>query len=285
MLRLFFILLFLVATLPMESVRAQPPLGCSPPRTRASLIVQDAGSGRDTLWFGFDIAATYTIDPLLCEVGFPFIPPTGAFHTVFVNIPGREGLDPPFGLGQGTEQDYRSYEGRADVDTHRVKFYAGDAGFPFTFRWSRDSIMAICDSAILQDEFGGIIYRVRMHIDSQATIPSPAFTSLLIIRYGAINTVSDVRDQHQLERFQLAQNYPNPFNPSTMINYQLTTSNWVTLRVYNILGQEVRTLVNERKDAGEHRVEFNAEGLPSGVYVYRIQSGNYVLNRKMILLR
>jgi len=85
--------------------------------------------------------------------------------------------------------------------------------------------------------------------------------------------------------FSLSQNYPNPFNPSTMINYQIATSNWVTLRVYNILGQEVRTLVNERKDAGEHQVQFDAEGLPSGVYVYRILSVAQIATRKMLLLK
>ncbi len=284
MLRLFIIILFLFPALHLESY-AQPPLGCSPPLTRASLIVRDAGTGHDTLWFGFDIAATYTIDPLLCEVGFPFIPPTGAFHTIFVNIPGREGLDPPFGLGQGTKQDYRAYEDRANIDTHRVKFMAGEGGFPVTFRWNPDSILAICDSAILQDEFGGIICRYRMHVDSQATIPSPAFTSLLIFRYGAINTTSGVKDGNQPERFHLSQNYPNPFNPSTMISYRIAASNWVTLKVYNILGQEVRTLVNEREDAGEHRVEFNAEGLLSGMYVYRIKSGNYAAGGKALLIR
>jgi len=87
------------------------------------------------------------------------------------------------------------------------------------------------------------------------------------------------------ERFALSQNYPNPFNPSTMINYQLAMSNWVTLKVYDILGQEVQTLVNEKKEAGMHEVRFNAKGMPSGVYIYRLTTPGATISRKMLLLR
>ncbi len=83
----------------------------------------------------------------------------------------------------------------------------------------------------------------------------------------------------------LMQNYPNPFNPSTMISYQLAISNWVTLRVYNILGQHLRTLVNEQKDAGVHQVEFNADGLSGGVYVYRLTIGDQSFSRTMTLVK
>jgi len=86
-------------------------------------------------------------------------------------------------------------------------------------------------------------------------------------------------------RFALRQNYPNPFNPSTTLSFNIPHSSFVILKVYNILGQEVRTLVNEKKDAGAHMVRFNAEGLPSGVYVYRIESAGHVASRKMLLLK
>jgi len=85
--------------------------------------------------------------------------------------------------------------------------------------------------------------------------------------------------------YELAQNYPNPFNPSTTIKYQLPKDGIVTLKVYDILGSEVATLVNEQKTAGRYEVSFNASQLASGVYIYRLQSGEYISSRKMMLLK
>ncbi len=92
------------------------------------------------------------------------------------------------------------------------------------------------------------------------------------------------------DRFRLFQNYPNPFNPSTIINYQLPIDNWVTLKVYDILGREVKTLVNEHKATGSYTVQWdgtNSLGQPvaSGVYLYRLKAGNFSQVRKMVLLR
>jgi hypothetical protein len=85
--------------------------------------------------------------------------------------------------------------------------------------------------------------------------------------------------------YSLKQNYPNPFNPVTMITYQLPMINDVDLSIYNILGQKVATLVNERQQAGRYRVEWDASGFASGVYYYRLEAGEFVDIRKMILLR
>jgi len=85
--------------------------------------------------------------------------------------------------------------------------------------------------------------------------------------------------------FNLDQNYPNPFNPSTTIKFELPTASHVTLKVCNALGQEVVTLVNENRPAGVYTVQFEAKGLASGVYFYRIQSGNLVETKKLILLK
>jgi hypothetical protein len=85
--------------------------------------------------------------------------------------------------------------------------------------------------------------------------------------------------------FFLSQNYPNPFNPSTIIKYSLKDDGKVSLKIFNSLGEEVRTLVNEIKPAGNYEVEFNASNLPSGVYIYSIQSGDFVSSKKMILLK
>lgn len=85
--------------------------------------------------------------------------------------------------------------------------------------------------------------------------------------------------------FELSQNYPNPFNPVTIIKYQLPVDEFVSLKVYDVLGSEIKTLINEFKQSGYHQVEFNASGIPSGVYFYKIQAGNFSSVKKMILAR
>jgi len=87
------------------------------------------------------------------------------------------------------------------------------------------------------------------------------------------------------EEFALYQNYPNPFNPNTTIRYQLTQENKVIIKIYDILGAEVRTLLNEKKKPGVYEVDFNAANLPSGTYIYRIIAGKFVETKKMILLK
>jgi hypothetical protein len=87
------------------------------------------------------------------------------------------------------------------------------------------------------------------------------------------------------DNFILEQNYPNPFNPATTINYQLPQSGLVQLNVYNLIGQEVATLVNEVKFKGKYSVTFNAENLPSGVYIYSLHLKDFVQNQKMTLVK
>ncbi|MEK7069352.1 MAG: T9SS type A sorting domain-containing protein [Patescibacteria group bacterium] len=85
--------------------------------------------------------------------------------------------------------------------------------------------------------------------------------------------------------FKLEQNYPNPFNPTTTIKFSIPESGNYTLRVYNTLGQEVATLVNEYKIVGNYEINFNAGDLPSGVYMYKLQAGSFVQTKKMILIK
>ncbi len=85
--------------------------------------------------------------------------------------------------------------------------------------------------------------------------------------------------------YSLSQNYPNPFNPSTAISYQLSANSYVTLKVYDVLGNLVNTLVNQYQARGTYNISFNASGLASGVYIYRIHSGNFTANKKMTLLK
>jgi hypothetical protein len=87
------------------------------------------------------------------------------------------------------------------------------------------------------------------------------------------------------EQFSLYQNYPNPFNPETVIRFALPESGYVKGVVYDILGREVRTLLNGEMNSGNHEVKFDAKGLTSGAYVFRLQAGQNSSNIKMILTK
>jgi len=99
-------------------------------------------------------------------------------------------------------------------------------------------------------------------------------------------TITDVENEETIPTvFKLEQNYPNPFNPSTRIKFAVPEKSNVLIKVYDILGSEVATLVNEEMDAGWYENNFNAAGLSSGVYLYRMEAGNFISTKKMIYLR
>jgi len=97
--------------------------------------------------------------------------------------------------------------------------------------------------------------------------------------------IVSVEIENQPTAYSLTQNFPNPFNPSTTIQYTIPQSGEVRLSVFNGLGEEVKTLVNETKGPGVYEVEFSANDFPSGIYFYKIQAGNFVDTKKMILLK
>jgi hypothetical protein len=105
------------------------------------------------------------------------------------------------------------------------------------------------------------------------------------IVYGD-TTILDVKLENSIPaKFKLYQNYPNPFNPSTTIRYQIPEDGMVTLKVYDILGSEIKTLVNDFKTKGCYEVAFDASNFASGLYIYEIQSGDYKASKKMTLLK
>lgn len=98
--------------------------------------------------------------------------------------------------------------------------------------------------------------------------------------------LTDVEDETGIvKNYKLEQNYPNPFNPTTVLNYQIPSAGKVSLKVFDVLGREVQTLVNEIKSPGRYSVEFNASKLASGIYIYRLQAGEFTESRKMMLLK
>ncbi|MCU7490626.1 MAG: T9SS type A sorting domain-containing protein [Bacteroidota bacterium] len=111
--------------------------------------------------------------------------------------------------------------------------------------------------------------------------------------WGLMERVLNAEEEKEIEKissekvtdYAMSQNYPNPFNPSTIISYQLPKASKVTLRIYDVLGKEVTTLVDEVKGEGKYSVEFNASNLPSGIYVYEIRANDFVKSGKMMLLK
>jgi len=101
-----------------------------------------------------------------------------------------------------------------------------------------------------------------------------------------VQAASDIRNEGiSIYKFDLIQNFPNPFNPTTTIYYRIPEKSTVSLKVFNLLGSEVISLVNEEKSAGSYQVEFSAVNLPSGIYFYRLQAGSSIETKKMILLK
>ena len=100
-----------------------------------------------------------------------------------------------------------------------------------------------------------------------------------------LNPTTDITDSEIPSNFSLNQNYPNPFNPTTVIGFDLPVDGNVSLKVFNMMGEEVGELVNEYRSAGKHQIAFDASGIPSGVYFYRLESGSHRSIKKMLLIK
>jgi len=139
----------------------------------------------------------------------------------------------------------------------------------------------------------GISSSGNTSVTSSAGIPfagsstngTSSIVSGFLTNYSII--ITDIEQDYQIipAVFKLDQNYPNPFNPSTIINYQIPEEGFITLKVYDIIGKEVKTLVNENKTAGSYNIKFDASDLASGIYIYQIRANNFVHSRKMMLLK
>jgi glycosidase len=121
--------------------------------------------------------------------------------------------------------------------------------------------------------YGSAVYTISTEEQSVVLPPIPPIVSV------------DDATNAQPEDYNLFQNYPNPFNPSTTIRYSIIKPDIVRIKIYDILGREVKTLVNELKQAGTYEVQFDASSLASGIYLYRIESGSFIQTKKMILLK
>jgi hypothetical protein len=137
---------------------------------------------------------------------------------------------------------------------------------------------------VVPDEVAIMVYAGENESPWRADYASNAGVAGYLYRLTGTTAVAPGHD-FVATGYKLQQNYPNPFNPATTIRYALPQAGWVTLRVYNVLGQEVATLVDELQNAGEHALRFNGANLSSGVYFYRLETRSFVDTRKMVLVK
>ena len=177
-----------------------------------------------------------------------------------------------------------SYEGVV-VDKNNIKWFGSRDGLIKcnNFNWS---VLDSTNSPIPSNSFGvGIIDQFNNKIYGLANL------GLIFYNEDSVIVSSVEENYHILNNFYLLQNYPNPFNPITKIKFSIPHSAVVQINVYDVLGKEIKTLLNEYKQAGTYEVEFStgsfgdASSLPSGVYFYRMISGGYAETKKMLLLR
>lgn len=136
-------------------------------------------------------------------------------------------------------------------------------------------------------EHTALQYDVRQYFSTDGTYSYPYWTDVYGLELSIVPNKDIINAQllNEIPTSYSLTNYPNPFNPSTTINYQLPESGYVTIKVYDMLGKEIATLVNESKNAGSYNVHFDASKLTSGVYVYTITANNFIQSKKMLLVK
>ena len=172
-------------------------------------------------------------------------------------------MDTPF--TDDIDLDYTSFYTYPPSPQVNASFTQNDSGYTFEGSYSVDSTYNVTGGGEETD-----------HFDADVMISITPFQEPTTVKSAVGNLPKS---------FQLYANYPNPFNPSTMISYDLPKSADVNLKIYDILGRGVETLVNQKQSAGKYGVRFDASRLSSGVYFYRIVADNYVATRKMALLK
>ncbi len=259
------------------------------------LSMAETGPQHDTIYFGIHPLATYGIDPSLGELEMPQPPPPGIFDFRFIDIPSRLGL-----LGQGLRLNMLPFIAYAQVDTFRIRFQPGVGSYPMILSWPTRIIQTICDSMVVMDEFGGLTVHKRMDVDSTVAVTNTGLNTLLIIEYGAFPT--GVRKENPVapRGFVLSQNYPNPFNPTTQVRFSTDRSAHIELKVYDVLGREITTLLSNDVSPGEYSATWDGKNtygqqMPSGVYYVRMTatardksgsaSGVFTSTKKMLMMK
>ena len=245
------------------------------------LMYHDTTIYRDTIYWGVHSSASYC----LTDSGEWELPQAcGLIPCVrFVDVR-------PLGngacMGQGTFSDIRPSFSASQIDTYKVRF---ESIFPITFRWL-PTLYQYYDSAKIVLT-GVSIPEINMFSQDSLFIDDLNVTAIKIFTWGqkSPNGIGEFWDEQPM-RISLEQNYPNPFNPFTVIRYQLPVKSSVSLKVFDVLGRNVVTLVDEVQDAGNKSVTWDAVAnsnspLPSGVYYYRLQTETFSNTKKLLIIR
>jgi hypothetical protein len=241
------------------------------------------------LIFGNHVSGTYGLDslnPILKERCYMDGPPF--FNASWVGLPNRGRCTT--NSGPVLYIDIRGIPTNpAQSDTFIISFYDMNYCADFTFRWPLSSYLTErCDSMFLVDVTGQIPRTNMFDVDSLVIqdVLEKNIYKLHIYKYGC-NIIDIVDEEKRIipTAFTLEQNRPNPFNPSTQINFTILNSSHIELKVYDIMGREISTLVNERKQPGNYTIRWNARNTPCGVYYYRLLAGNIVQTKKMVLMK
>jgi hypothetical protein len=155
-----------------------------------------------------------------------------------------------------------------------------------------DDCAGLADSIVAAEINEGATLLYTEYEDGGHSIWNLAYNDPLLLPWVFAQSRTNQPDGISIEnftqipgKFHLAQNYPNPFNPSTIIQFIIPRSEFITLEIFGLLGQKVKTLVQGGQEAGIHTVQFNGSDLASGVYFYCLQAGNYLESKKLLLLR
>jgi subtilisin family serine protease len=224
-------------------------------------------------------AMDYRAEPAL-HVGADFTDSNRPPEKVQLLTPGLDSLLQLYEPGLPTVFSWQSAWDRDGWDTLSYTFHVRGRGLGTAGdRWLRDTTVTLwLMGVVAPDE----IYQWWVETtDGHVTVSSDTVT------FRASSSVLAVQKQESNlpKEFALGQNYPNPFNPTTTIRYALPQRSHVTLIVFNLLGQEVATLVNGEVEAGYREVQFNAVGLASGVYLYRLQAGSFTQTKKLCVIK
>jgi hypothetical protein len=252
--------------------------GQVPAQVSIPFEIYDNAGGQKTLYFGLDQTATNGIDVHLGESDLPPYPPAGAFDARWL-LPENNFIGT---LSSWLDYRFASSFPFSGTIEHRFRFQNAMGATAMFVSWDFPPDV----NALIQDLSNGT--NINIPISGSGTYQINDFQSFnrlkLFVTYNNVVSV-EVNNPKIPAEFNLEQNYPNPFNPKTVIGYRLPVTGNVTLKVYDVLGSEVATLVNEYKPAGRYEVNFNAESLSSGIYFYKLRAGSYNETKKMVLIR
>jgi len=157
-------------------------------------------------------------------------------------------------------------------------------GFPLSYTWREDGLLKSIDTTFT---YRASAFESTPRTDTVVVEITNGFNNTFRTWFVHVESTTAAEDEiNKLPtEFNLEQNYPNPFNPSTSIIFSVASESQVVLKVYNLLGKEVATLMNEKKTPGFYELNFGGEKLPSGIYVYRLEAGSFSSSKKMILLK